>query len=117
MSRYAHLPIYNTAFDLLKELYIRVPKLNKQYKYTLGSSLISINMECIKMIIVANSLLKVERKGILTELIFKIEEVIILLRITEELKLFSSDKQYLILMEKITNLAHQAEGWRIACAK
>ena len=31
MSRYNHLPIYNTAFGLLKELYLRVPKLNKQY--------------------------------------------------------------------------------------
>lgn len=117
MSRYTHLPIYNTAFSLLKELYIWVPKLNKQYKYTLGADLVSLNMECIKIIIMANNLPTTQRKEILTDLILKIEEIIILLRITEELKLFSSDKQYLVLMEKITNLAHQAEGWRIACGK
>jgi hypothetical protein len=117
MARYNHLPIYNTAFGLLKELYIRVPKLNKQYKYTLGSSLIFANMECIKYIVTANNRPISERKEILTELIWKAEEIIILLRVVEELKLFSSDKQYLILMENVTNLARQAEGWRIACGK
>lgn len=55
MSRYNHLPIYNTAFNLLKELHIRIPKLNKQYKYTIGSSLVSLSMDCIKMIIIANN--------------------------------------------------------------
>ncbi len=117
MSRYNHLPIYNTAFVLLKELYIRVPKLNKQYKYSLGTSLISANMECIKMIVKANSKPMAERREILSELIWKIEEIIIMLRVTEELKLFPSDRQYLLLMENVTNLVRQAEGWKMACSK
>lgn len=117
MAQYNHLPIYNVAFGLLKELYIRVPKLNKQYKYTLGSDLISANTECIKYIIKANSLPVFGRKEILEELVWKIEEIIIMLRITEELKLFSTDKHYLLLMENVTNLVRQAEGWRTSCGK
>jgi hypothetical protein len=117
MSKYNHLPIYNVAFDLLKELHIRVPKLNKQYKYTLGSSLISANIECIRLIVFANNKPTTERKEILSELIWKAEEIIILLRVAEELKLFSSIKDYLLLVENVTNLARQAEGWRINCGK
>lgn len=116
MSRYNHLPIYNTAFNLLKELHIRIPKLNKQYKYTIGSSLVSLNMDCIKMIIMANNKNLNERKEILGELILKIEEIIILLRITEELKLFTTNN-YLILMENAVNFVRQAEGWKTNCSK
>jgi len=47
MAQYAHLPIYNLAYELLKEFYQRVPKFAKQYKYLLGEKLIGANVEVI----------------------------------------------------------------------
>ena len=39
MAQYSHLPIYNTAFSLLREMYERIPKFGKQYKYLLGGEI------------------------------------------------------------------------------
>ena len=55
MAQYSHLPIYNKAFSILRELYQRVPKFGKQYKYFLGGKMIENSIEIIKLIIKANS--------------------------------------------------------------
>jgi hypothetical protein len=55
VAQYNHLPIYNTAFVLLREFYERVPKFGKQYKYLLGERIIGANIEGIRLILEINN--------------------------------------------------------------
>ena len=113
MAYYSHLPIYNTAFGLLKDYYIRVPKFSKQYKYLLGGEIIKVNIEIIRLILETNNTRDItRRKRLLEEIVWQSESVIILLRIANELKQLSSEKSYLYLAEKSVELSKQAEGWR-----
>lgn len=113
MAQYSHLPIYNVAFDLLKELYQRVPKFVKQYKYFLGGRIIGYNVDIISLIIQANSEKDAQRrKYFLDELINIIELLTIHLRMANELKQLGAQKAYLYLSEKAVVLSKQAEGWK-----
>ncbi len=113
MAYYSHLPIYNEAFGLLKDLYQRVPKLNKQYKYFLGGELLKANTEVIRLILETNNTRDVtKRSALLESLIWHTESIIILLRIANELELLGGEKSYLYLLEKSVSLSKQAEGWR-----
>ena len=113
MAYYSHLPIYNTAFGLLKDLYIRIPKFSKQYKYILGGEIIKANILAIRIILeVNNTRDNKERSRLLSELLWFSESIIILIRISNELKQLGSEKSYLCVMEKSVELSKQAEGWR-----
>ena len=113
VAQYSHLPIYNLAFDLLKEFYQRVPKFSKQYKYFLGGRLVEYNVEIIRLIIETNNERDTgKRTNLLKDLGEKIELLIIHLRIANELKQLGQQKSYLFLVEKAVNLSRQAEGWR-----
>ena len=113
MAQYSHLPIYNTAFGLLRELYERVPKFGKQYKYLLGEKLIGANIGIIRLILEINNTREPPRRRVLLEeLVWQSESVIILLRIANELKQLGGEKGYLYLLEKTVGLSKQAEGWR-----
>ena len=111
MARYAHLPIYNTAFSILKELYIRVPKFGKQYKYTLGNRLLDASQEIVLLIIQANNDRQMRVQKI-DELRKNAESITILSRIGNELNQWGGEKIYLAFTEKIVSLSKQAEGWR-----
>ena len=111
MSRYAHLPIYNTAFSILKELYIRVPKFGKQYKYTLGNRLLDASQEIVLLIIQANNDRQIRLQKI-DELRKNADSLTILSRIGDELNQWGGEKTYLSFAEKIISLSKQAEGWR-----
>ena len=111
MARYAHLPIYNAAFSILKELYLRVPKFAKNYKYTLGSRLLDAGQEIILLIIQANND-RIGRADVLESLRRKIEELTILTRMGNELEQWGGERIYLMLSEKIVGLSRQGEGWR-----
>lgn len=113
MAYYLHLRIYNIAFELLHEFYLRVPKFSKQYKYLLGSEIIKSNLSVIKIIIEINNTRDIQKKQILfEELIWSVESIIILIRIANELKQFGGEKGYLYIVEKAISLSKQAEGWR-----
>jgi hypothetical protein len=113
MARYSHLPIYNTAFELLRELYVRVPKFGKQYKYFLGGKILSANIEIIRLILEVNNTEKADsRVPLLDTLLWQSESIIILLRIANELQQLGGEKNYLMLLEKSVALSKQAEGWR-----
>lgn len=113
MAQYSHLPIYNVAFDLLRNFYERVPKFGKQYKYLLGEKIIGADIEAIRLILEINNTREIEkRKMLLDRLVWVIESIIILLRIANELKQLGGEKSYLYLLEKTVGLSKQAEGWR-----
>lgn len=113
MAQYSHLPIYNKAFAILRELYIRVPKFGKQYKYFLGGELLKNCAEITRIIIKANSERDKERRSQLIEyLCLTIEMMITNLRIANELRQLGGQKSYLFLCEMMVDLSKQAEGWK-----
>lgn len=111
MARYDHLPIYNTAFAVLKELYIRVPKFGKQYKHTLGNRLLDASQDIVLLVIQANNDKQVRVQRI-DELRRQAESITILSRIGNELNQWGGEKIYLAFVEKVVSLSKQAEGWR-----
>jgi hypothetical protein len=118
MAQYSHLPIYNTAFALLREMYERVPKFGKQYKYFLGGEILKANIEAIRLILEVNNTRDMaRRKELLEALIWQSESVIIFLRIANELRQLGGEKNYLHLLEKSVALSKQAEGWRKSVSK
>ena len=113
MAQYSHLPIYNKAYGILREFYVRVPKFGKQYKYFLGNDLIKYAVEIIKIIIKANSERDKKRRTELIEYLCLTTEMLITqLRIANELRQLGGQKSYLYLSELVVDLSKQAEGWK-----
>lgn len=113
MSHASELKIYNSALFLLKELYERVPKFNKQYKYLLGDKLIQCNVEIIKEISKANNQKsKIVRIKHIEMILEYIDEMFIYIRISEELHQFNSKNAYPYLIEKLSEISRQATGWK-----
>lgn len=118
MAKYSHLPIYNTAFVLLRENYQRIPKFDKQYKYLLGGEIVKENIECIRLILEINNTKDIkERIILLKNLVWCSESIIISLRIANELKQLGGEKSYFYMLEKSVELSKQAEGWRKSISK
>lgn len=102
MSHASELKIYNSALFLLKDLYERVPKFSKQYKYLLGDKLILCNVEIVKEISKANSQkIKLQRVKHIEIILEYIDEMFIYIRIAEELHQFNSKNAYPYLIEKL----------------
>ena len=77
MAQYSHLPIYTDAFILLREMYQRVPRFNKQYKYLLGGEMIKMNIEAIRLILEINNTRETnKRKELLGNLVWCSESII-----------------------------------------
>ena len=132
MSQSSHLPLYNSAFFLLKEFYKRVPKFPKQYKYFLGGKTIESLVEIIKLIQEANNQKSNYKRVLCIDKIGeKIDELLLYTRIAGELFLFDksekkekkdkekvgmeseeSNKAYLFLSDKIVELSRQNAGWK-----
>ena len=113
MSRYSHLPIYIEAQNLLKEFHVRVPKFHKQYKYSLGSTLIEHSTAIVaKIMEINNSRDGEERRALVRQLEKNIDMLFVHLRISYDLKQINSDDSYMFLSGKITEILKQTEGWK-----
>ena len=129
MSQSSHLPIYNSAFFLLKEYYKRVPKFPKQYKYFLGERMIESLVDIIKLVQEANNQKNNYKRVLIIDKIGeKIDELLLYTRIAGELFLFAkpekeekekvgekkdeSNRVYFFLSEKIVELSRQNAGWK-----
>ena len=113
MSQYSHLPIYNSSISCLKDLYKRVPKFAKQYKYPLGGKLIEYNTKIITLIFeISNSRNKTERIALVEKIENNIDLLLIHVRICQELKQFGNEKSYLYVSENLIDISNQAERWK-----
>ena len=113
MSQISHLPIYNSSLFLLKDLHERVTKFSKLHKYTLGQKITCCATEIIILISDANNEKKsYSRISVIDKIIRKTDELLVYIRIAEELKLFNNEKSYPYLIEKICEISRQGAGWK-----
>jgi hypothetical protein len=113
MNQSSQLPIYNSVFFLLKDLHQRVPKFSKLYKYSLGEKMLNTTMEMLMTITKANSQKDMKERVILIEILLeKTDQMLIHVRIAEELKLFNSQNAYPFLTQKIIDISRQSAGWK-----
>ena len=111
---YDNLPIFKSALDLVVYMETIVKGFERYHKYTLGEELRSSSKEILFLIQRAN--MSRERYAELLRLRNKCEEVKMLIRITQELKVFKGFKQF----EQSAKLSHevcrQAQAWLSSCS-
>jgi hypothetical protein len=109
MARYEHLPIYKTAMDLAVYLEQVVRNFSRYHKYTLGSDLRQQSRELVTVIIRANS--RREKLPVLYELRERLDALLVLLRIGQEVRAFQNVTAYGRAAELVVALSRQNEGW------
>jgi IS4 transposase len=113
VSRYSNLPIYNSAVNCLKDLYKRIPKFDKQYKYLLGGKLVEYNTKIITLIFeISNSRDSAQRSDLCSEILKNADLMMIHARICNDLKQFGKEESYLYVSENLVNISDQAEKWK-----
>lgn len=113
MARYEHLNVYKTSLDLLRELFITIPKFDKQYKYFLGGRIIEKQTDVVALIVKANNTKEPKARIKLIESALRLSnDILIYVRISHELKQFKSDKRYLILSSLSIETIKQLNGWK-----
>jgi hypothetical protein len=113
MSIYSQLPIYNSVFFLLKDLYERVPKFSKQYKYLLGEKMLEC---CVESIILINQISDEkdnEKRIIYVSKIYEnINKLLTYVRVANELNQLGKENVYFFLSGKILDILNQTENWK-----
>ncbi len=109
MTRYDHLPIYRTAFDLAVHLETVVKNFSRYHKYTLGTELRERSRRVLEHIVQANS--SREREPLLLALRQELEWLKVLTRLSHEAGAFASTRAYFYVSEQIVAIAKQNEGW------
>ena len=113
MSIYSNLPIYNSIFSLLKELYERVPKFSKEYKYLLGEKMLKC---CIDSIVLLNKINVVKERDqrilFLLEIESYMNSLLVYMRIANELNQFVKKDNYFFLSQKVVAILNQVENWK-----
>lgn len=118
MSSYSQLPIYNSIFLLLKDLYERVPKFGKQYKYLLGEKMLGC---CIDSIVLIGRISERKDNGERAVHVSRIREnmdrLLVYARLADELNQLGKEGSYFFLSEKIVDILDQTENWKKSLSK
>jgi hypothetical protein len=109
MARTEHLPIYRASYDLCLYLEQVVHRFSRYHKYTLGTDLRDAARRALKLVVRANS--QRDRVATLLALREEFEELKVLLRLGQDLKVFSGLSTFEHAVKQVIELAKQNEGW------
>lgn len=109
MSRYEHLPLYKKAMDTAVNIENVVKGFSRYHKYTLGTDLRNQSRESVHLIIRANS--QTDKSGALQLLRDSIEDLKVTIHLCKEVKAFKNFKTFQTLVEAVTDMSRQCEGW------
>lgn len=108
MAIYTNLPVYEECYQLLLSIVTYTRHIQHDLRYTLGEQLKQNTVDMLVLIFKAN---KTEKKaGYIASAREKLVEVQVISRILNDLKQIS-DRQYIILVEKTTNISKQFASW------
>ena len=88
---------------------------SRYHKYSLGTELRNCSRDIVLCIIQTNS--SWDKVSELLQLRNKLEELLLLTRLGKETKCFKSFKAYQFVVEEVTAIGRQNEGWLRACRK
>jgi hypothetical protein len=108
MARYQHLPIYQTAYSLTREIYRLKIKFPKVLKNDLGELLCASSLRCIRCVIFANGSQKKIKP--LQELLLEVETLWTFSRLAYDLQAISKG-EFQVLSEKLSDLSKQVNAW------
>jgi len=106
---YDNLPIYKSALDLVVYIETIVKGFERYHKYTIGEDLRNYSKELLFMIQRAN--MSSQREAELLKLRDKAEEVKMLIRVAQELKIFKSFKQFEYCSKMSFEVCRQSQAW------
>jgi hypothetical protein len=109
MARTEHLPIYRASYDLCLYLEQVVHRFSRYHKYTLGTDLRDAARRALKLVVRANS--QRDRVATLLALREEFEELKVLLRLGQDLKVFCGLSTFEHAVKQVIELAKQNEGW------
>ena len=103
-----NLPIFQKTYDLIKQVYIYVPKFPKRQQYILGQRIEDLVTEFLALIIEANEKeRKLESLGKASVVLNKLR---VFVRLAKDLN-FLAFKEYKILEEMIDEIGKMLGGW------
>jgi len=108
-SFYENLRVYKKTFELVSYFETIVRNFDRYHKHAIGLEFRSLSRSILVLIAKANE--KERRKACLDEVIDKLEELKILVRVGKEVKAFRSFKSYEFATRLIIDISKQCEGW------
>jgi hypothetical protein len=105
-----NLPIYLAMYKLQKYLYIIVKQYPKEYKYTLGNSILEKGQEILDYIIQANILTNKEKASIISSTSVVFDQLKIRLRMSYDLHLISHSR-YAFIITQNKEIGNMLNGW------
>jgi len=111
MAQPQHLPLYLKLYQLIKYLHERVRNFPKQYKYSLGQSILDLSWSCLDLLITANVLSYKEKHAKILQLSIIFDCLKVRLRIAQEMSVIST-KQYIHLQSfYLKEIGEMIGGW------
>lgn len=107
-SLYENLPVYKKALDLAVYIETIVIGFSRYHKYNVGADLRNASRKILVLIAKAN--VKEVRREVLRDVLDKIEEFKILIRLCKEIRAFRSFKSYEFATRLTIDVAKQCEG-------
>ncbi len=106
------LPVYRQTYSLLLQITNITRNFSKDFKYNLGERILNTTIDLIIDIYFANSNINT-RYNYIVNAINKLEVVLLLLRLSSDMKLISV-KQYADSSLIIDSIGKQLNGWKIS---
>jgi hypothetical protein len=108
MSRYEHLPLYQSCYTFCREIYRIKLKLTTSLKHDLGAQSFSSSLRCLRCVVFANGSVRKNRP--LQELLLEIESLRTYVRLLLDLRGISKG-EFQVLSERLREVATQANAW------
>ncbi|HNO14334.1 MAG TPA: four helix bundle protein [Accumulibacter sp.] len=109
MARYEHLPIYKAALDVAVGFEKLVVGFSRYHKYTLGSELRNGSRRVLEQVVRANGAR--ERLPELLVLHERLDSLLLTMRLAMEVRAFKGFKAYAHMVEQVSSVCRQNEGW------
>lgn len=110
MAKPDQLPLYLALYKLLKYLYGLIGNFRKEYKYTLGQTILDLAWETLDFVILANCLPNKEKLPKIRYASASFDKLKVRLRMAHELKLISH-KKYDFLIIQNQEIGKMLSGW------
>lgn len=104
------LPIINRTYELYKGIIEVSDKLQKRWRYTLGTHIENSVLECMEYLIMAKNAPKTLKAAYLIKAMSKLEVTVLKLRLFLELKLSNETKIFQLQM-KLAEIGRMLGGW------